>query len=233
MTRQSPFRSKDKLIILDADGTIIDAFAALDDTFAKHQMRLGDLDRFQKRHNVFKYLGGIKEFPGNLAKQLGKGGRKALLDTLTAVYRESAVMFPGVPELIRDLIDTPGIRVGMVTRNITHEPEVTLACLFARHDLDIAALDFVHYLPLTEEKSRYFLSSLSELGLNPGRAYACGDEHRDYQASTLAGISPLIASYGFESRKRLTEKFAIPAAVIADTPEELCARLRHTLDLPE
>ena len=233
MPRQTMYASKDRLIILDADGTIIDAFSTLEAAFAQHGMKLGDLDRFQKRHNVFKYLGGIKEFPGNVAKHLGKGGRKALLDTLTAAYRESATMFPGTPELIRDLVSSRGGRVGLVTRNITHEPAVTLGQLFRRHDIDITSLDFVHYLSLKQEKSDFFQSSLTESGLNPGRAHACGDEHRDYRAAMLAGMSPLIASYGFESRQRLTEKFAIPAAVIADTPDELCARIRHTFDLPE
>jgi phosphoglycolate phosphatase len=56
-------------------------------------------------------------------------------------------------ELIRDLIDTPGIRVGMVTRNISHDPHITLARLFARHDLDIEQLGFLHYLPLREGKA--------------------------------------------------------------------------------
>lgn len=46
-------------------------------------MELGDLERFQKRHNFFKYLGGLKELPTNLKKQLSKQGRKKLLSTLT------------------------------------------------------------------------------------------------------------------------------------------------------
>ncbi|MDR3393640.1 MAG: haloacid dehalogenase-like hydrolase, partial [Parasulfuritortus sp.] len=171
------YNNKDRLIIIDADGTIIDAFSAIGMAFAHHGMDLGDLDRFQKRRNLFKYLGGIKEFPRNLAKHLGKYKRKELLATLTEVYREAARLYPGMAELIRDLTDAPDIRVGMVSRNVSNEPAITLARLFARHDLDIGRLDFLHYLSLREEKTLYFKRARERLDINPARAYACGDEH--------------------------------------------------------
>ena len=34
--------------------------------------------------------------------------------------------------------------MGLVTRNITREPEVTLAALFRRHGIDLAALETLH-----------------------------------------------------------------------------------------
>lgn len=225
------YRSKDRLIIVDADGTLIDAFAAIGTAFAQHGMNLGDLDRFQKRRHLFKYLGGIKEFPRNLAKHMGKHARRELLDSLTEIYREEAQLYPGMAELVRDLVETPGIRVGMVTRNVCHEPDATLARLFDRHGLDAGRLDFMHCLTLREAKGPYFKAIRERLDINPARAYACGDEHKDYAAALAAGIQPFIVSYGFESHARLTGKFAIPEEVIARTPEELSARLRHALDL--
>jgi hypothetical protein len=54
------YRNSDRLIVFDVDGTIIDAYSAIVETFSRHGMELGDLERFQKRHNLFKYLGGIK-----------------------------------------------------------------------------------------------------------------------------------------------------------------------------
>ncbi|HEX8979998.1 MAG TPA: HAD family hydrolase [Parasulfuritortus sp.] len=225
------YRSKDRLIIVDADGTLIDAFAAIGTAFAQHGMNLGDLDRFQKRRHLFKYLGGIKEFPRNLAKHMGKHARRELLDSLTEIYREEAQLYPGMAELVRDLVETPGIRVGMVTRNVCHEPDATLARLFDRHGLDAGRLDFMHCLTLREAKGPYFKAIRERLDINPARAYACGDEHKDYAAALAAGIQPFIVSYGFESHARLTSKFAIPEEVIARTPEELSARLRHALDL--
>jgi phosphoglycolate phosphatase len=225
------YTTRDRLIILDADGTLVDAFAAIGEAFATHNMNIGDLDRFQKRHNLFKYLGGIKEFPGNLAKQINGRRRKLLLDTLTEIYRQQATLFPGMAELVRDLIRTPGVRVGMVTRNITHEPRQTLTSLFARHDVDLDQLDFVDCLPLDQQKHPYFRDLRQRLGVNPARAYACGDEHRDYEAALGAGMHPFIAAYGFESVERLTGKFGIPADVIVSTPSALIEVIRHTFDL--
>ncbi len=225
------YRSKDRLIIIDADGTVIDAFTAIGTAFARQGMDIGDLDRFQKRHNLFKYLGGIKEFPRNLAKQFGKHGRKELLASLTDVYREEAQLYPDMANLIRDLLATPDIRVGMVTRNVTHEPEVTLGKLFARHDLDIGRLDFLYYVPLRQEKTQFFKVARERLEVNPARSYACGDEHKDYAAAVASGMRPFIVSYGFESLARLTRKFAIPEEIISQTPQEFSACVRHALDI--
>jgi phosphoglycolate phosphatase len=157
-------------------------------------------------------------------RNFGKNGRKGLLATLTEVYREDARLYPGMAELIRDLLAAPGIRVGMVTRNVTHEAEVTLGCLFARHDLDVRGLDFLHYVPLRQEKTPYFRTARERFDINPARAYACGDEHKDYSAALASGMHPFIVSYGFEDFVRLTRKFSIPVEVISQTPQAFCAR---------
>jgi phosphoglycolate phosphatase len=225
------FPSNDRLVIFDADGTAIDAFNAIGIAFARHGMNIGDLERFQKRRNLFKYLGGIKEFPRNLAKHLGKYRRRELLDTLTEVYREEAGLYPGVADLLRDLMATPDIRVGLVTRNITQEPDVTMARIFQRHGLDIGQLDFLNTLPLRQDKAPYFRAARERLGINPARAYICGDEHKDFAAAVASGMHAFIVSYGFESHARLTRKFDIPGEIISTSPEEFNARVRHTLGL--
>jgi phosphoglycolate phosphatase len=225
------YKSRDRLIIIDADGTVIDAFTAIGTAFARHGMDLGDLDRFQKRRNLFKYLGGLKEFPRNLTKHFGKQGRKELLVTLTEVYREEASLYPGMAELIRELLAAPGIRVGMVTRNVTHAPEVTLGKLFERHGVDIRELDFLYYVPLRQEKTSYFKEARERFDINPARAYACGDEHKDYVAAQSAGMHPFIVSYGFEDFARLTRKYSIPEVVISPTPRIFGDSVRHALDL--
>lgn len=227
------YRSKDRLVIFDADGTAIDAFTAIGTAFARHGMNIGDLERFQKRRNLFKYLGGIKEFPRNLAKHFGKYGRHDLLATLTEVYREEALLYPGVAELLRDLLEAPDIRVGLVTRNITQEPDVTLGRIFRRHGLELERLDFVNYIPLREEKTPYFRAARERLGINPARAFVCGDEHKDFAAAMASGMHAFIVSYGFESHARLTRKFSVPEEVISASPLDFSTRVRHSLDLPE
>jgi len=223
------YKSDKRLIILDADGTTIDAFSAITSTFSQHGMALGNEDNFQKRHNLFKYMGGFKEFPRNIKKQISH--RKRLIDTLTDVYRDEAQLYPGIASLIQDLIVAPDIIVGIVTRNITNEPLETLGRLFSRHGIDVNQLDFLHHIALKQTKNLAFSELREHYGVNPALSYVCGDEHRDYNAALVNGMHPFMVSYGFEDHQRLTSKFDIPEAVIARTPAELCARVSHALHL--
>ncbi len=223
------YRSHKRLIILDADGTTVDAFSAITSTFSQHGMSLGNEENFQKRHNMFKYIGGIKDFPRNLKKQISN--RKMLIETLTDVYRDEAQLYPGVAQLIRRLIDAPDVIVGIVTRNITNNPLDTLGKLFLRHDIDVAELDFMHHIPIRDNKDRAFQEIRTMFGVNPTLSYICGDEHKDYRAAQASGMHPFMVSYGFEDHQRLTDKFKIPEILIARTPAELCARVSHTLQL--
>ena len=230
--RNAMYSSHDRLIIFDADGTTIDAFSAIEVTFARHGMEIGDLESFQKRRRLFKYLGGIREFPFNLKKQFGRQSRKKLLLTLTDVYRNEATLFPGIADLFRSLIAAPDIRVGLVTRNITNDAELTLKILFARHGVDLEGLDFVTRIPVKDDKATYFKAVRERFDINPARCYTCGDEHHDYIAAISSGMRPFIVSYGFEDHDRLIAKFDVPEEVISRGSDVVCARIRHALDLP-
>jgi phosphoglycolate phosphatase len=223
--------SKDRLVILDADGTTIDAFNAIERTFAHHRMDIGDLVRFQKRRNMFKYLGGLKEFPTNLRRHMGKQKRSKLIETLTDVYREEALLYEGIAPLIQELIAQDGLRVGVVTRNITIEPKKTLERLFHRHDIDVGELDFLVHVSLPEEKVDHFRRVRDGFRVNPARSYACGDEKKDFLAAVSTGMHPFMVSYGFEDFERLTGKIGVPAELISRTPIEFRTRVYHTLDL--
>ncbi|MBS1186809.1 MAG: family hydrolase [Burkholderiaceae bacterium] len=169
------YKSDKQLIIFDADGTTIDAYQAIEDAFSQHGMTLGDEVNFQKRHHLFKYLGGLKEFPSNLKKSLSKKSRKKVVDTLTGVYRSEARLYPGIPELLQTLIRAPDIIVGLVTKNITNEPMETLRQLFMRHGIDIDELDFLAHIPVGEMKTEQFRLARKRFVVNPARAYVCGD----------------------------------------------------------
>lgn len=228
----SIYTSRKKLIIFDADGTIIDAFQAIEQTFLQHGMAIGDLERFQKRRKLLKYLGGLREFPTNLRKQFGKQSRKQLLATLTEVYRNDALLYPGIAALLRRLFAEPGIHVGLITRNVTLEPKETLKRLFARHDIDIRDFDYSACIPVGQDKTDEFKRARECLAVNPARTYACGDEHSDYLAAISAGVYPFVVAYGFEDRERLISRFGVPPEVVSASPEEFAERLLHALDLP-
>jgi phosphoglycolate phosphatase len=142
------YKSNKRLIILDADGTTIDAYSAIEMAFSRHGMTLGDEESFQKRHHLFKYLGGLKQFPSMIKKNIRKQSRKQIVGTLTDVYREEARLYSGIAQLVKTLIAAPDVVVGLVTRNITNEPLETLRQLFLRHDIDVAELDFLVHIPL-------------------------------------------------------------------------------------
>ncbi len=225
------FENNEHLVIFDADGTTIDAFHAIELAFLKHGMNIGDIDRFQKRRKLLKFLGGLREFPANLRQQFGRQSRKKLLETLTEVYRHDACLYPGIAQLLRRLLDAPDIRVGLVTRNVTNEPEKTLRCLFKRYDINIDEFDYLACIPRKENKTKYLKQARQSFNINPARAYACGDEHSDYQAAISAGMHPFVVSYGFEGSQRLIDKFAVPDEVISTTPGAFIDRLLHALSL--
>jgi phosphoglycolate phosphatase len=225
------YKKNERLVIFDADGTTIDAFHAIQLTFLKHGMDIGDLERFQKRRKLFKYLGGLREFPMNLRRQFGKQSRKRLLTTLTDVYRNEARLYPGIEAMLRKLIETPDIRVGFVTRNVTIEPKKTLKLLFQRHDIDAAGFDYFACIPLKESKADYLKLARQKFEINPARAYACGDEYSDYVAAISAGAHPFMVAYGFEDSVRLSEKFGVPPELVSTSPEAFTGRLLHALDL--
>ena len=194
-------------------------------------MDIGDLHRFQRRRKLLKYLGGLREFPKNLRRQLNKDSRKQLKHTLTDIYRSEACLFPGMASLLKALIAAPDVRVGIVSRNVTIEPEETIRQVLERNNIDCDRLDFLTCIPMGEEKLATFRTMRERFDINPSRALACGDEYRDYAAAIGAGMHPLVVSYGFEDYKRLVDNYNIPNEVIAKTPYELADRLCHALDL--
>ncbi|MEI8164468.1 MAG: HAD hydrolase-like protein, partial [Betaproteobacteria bacterium] len=121
--------------------------------------------------------------------------------------------------------------VGLVTRNVTFEPEETLRQLFRRHGIDTKSFDHVACISLGADKAASIRAARQRFDINPARAYACGDEYRDYAAAVACGMHPFIVPYGFEDAERLTAGFGVPAEIIADSPAELAARLLHALDL--
>jgi phosphoglycolate phosphatase len=226
------YKNMERLVIFDADGTTIDAFHAIQLTFLRHGMDIGDLERFQKRRKLFKYLGGLREFPTNLRRQFGKQSRKRLLATLTDVYRTEARLYPGIASMLRTLLSAPDIRVGFVTRNVTIEPKETLGRLFQRHGIDAGEFDYFACIPLSENKVEHLRLARQTYAINPARAYSCGDEYSDYVAAIGAGTHPFVVAYGFEDSVRLNQKFGVPPELISTSPEEFTGRLLHALDFP-
>jgi phosphoglycolate phosphatase len=225
------YKKSERLVIFDADGTTVDAFHAIELAFLRHGMDIGDIDRFQKRRKLLKFIGGLREFPTNLRRQFGKQSRKQLRETLTDIYRQEACLYPGIDTLLRTLLEAPDIRVGLITRNVTIEPHETLKYLFQRHGIDIEQFDYVTCIPLKDDKSDYMKRARQIFDVNPACSFACGDEYSDYLAAINAGMHPFVVSYGFEDNLRLINKFNVPSEVISKTPAEFLNRLSNALNI--
>lgn len=156
-----------------------------------------------------------------------------MLATLTDYYRHEASLYPGIAPLLQTLIAVPSIRVGLVTRNVTVDPEQTLRSLFARHGIDLEAFDYLACIPLGKDKTLPFRAARERLAINPARCYACGDEYSDYVAAIGAGMYPFIVAYGAEDRLRLRKAFDVPDAFIHASPAEFAGKLLHALGLDE
>ena len=228
----SEFKNAERLVIFDADGTTVDAFHAIEMAFLRHGMDIGDIDRFQKRRKILKFLGGLREFPTNLRHQFGKQSRKRLRETLTEVYRHEACLYPGIEKLMKTLLATPDIRVGLITRNVTIDPGETLKYLFERHGIDTGQFDYFACIRLKEDKTDFMKRARQLFAINPACSFACGDEYSDYRAALGSGMYPFVVSYGFEDNARLTKKFKVPSEVISASPTEFGSRLLHALNLP-
>jgi len=84
--------------------------------------------------------------------------------------------------------------------------------------------------PLSSTSTSAFRQARMVYGINPARAYACGDEKKAFVAALSSGMHPFMMSYGFEDFERLSTEIGVPAEVISQTPAEFRSRVCHALD---
>ncbi|MGD8957717.1 MAG: hypothetical protein PVJ03_10295 [Chromatiaceae bacterium] len=94
-----------------------------------------------------------------------------------------------------------------------------------------ADLSFLIHIPLNNDKTPAFRQVREDFQINPARAFACGDERKDFIAAIATGMHPFMVSYGFEDFARLTGKIGVPAELISQTPADFHARVCHALDI--
>ena len=219
---------KDKLIVLDFDGFLINSYKLMKLAFEEFGLDVGDEERFRNRRKFLKYIGGGKEFLLNLVKYtLPK--KKKIRQVLTEVYQAEGRIYPEFVSLLNEMIEAPCLHVGIISRNFTHKPGRTIRTVLNNSGVDEARLDFLIPVAAGVKKnavlegmksSRYRLSLFG------------GDEIGDYSAAIEAGYNDIImSSYGFDRKERLITAGKIPVENIYDTPEELVTKIRQSLEL--
>ena len=209
--------NKNTLIVLDFDGFLIDSYALLRTTFDHFGLDVGDEERFKNRRKFLKYIGGGKEFLGNLVKySLPK--RKKIREVLTQQYVDNGRIYPQFAKTINQLIENPNVHIGIVSRNYTQNPGTTIRAVLKNSDVAEQHLDFVIPIPVGVKKGDVLEAMKSS---RYQRCLLGGDEIGDYRAAVETGYEAIMASYGFDTLKRLTERGGVPEDVIFATPDEL------------
>ena len=213
---------KHQLVVLDFDGFMIDSYGLLKQTFAAFGLDVGDQERFKNRRKFLKYFGGGRELLGNLVS-VSLPRKRRVRQVLTEAYMESGRVYAPFVPLINDLAARADTSLGLVSRNYTLRPGLTLRTVLRNSGIEDSALDFVIPIPAGSRKDNVLEGMRSS---RHRHALLGGDEIGDYRAAEATGYQAVIASYGFDTHKRLVEKGKVPEAVIFDSPETLVENFR-------
>ncbi len=217
---------KETLVVLDFDGLLINSYELLKITFKHCGLDVGDEDRFQNRRKFLKYVGGGKELIGNLVN-LTLPKKKMIREQLTETYCSKGQIYPEFKTLVNDMIDSPDVHIGIVSRNFTHHPGKTIRQILRNSKVNEAELDFIIPISAGVKKGNVLEGMKSSAYKN---CIFAADEISDYKAAFETGYNKiLMASYGFDTKQRLIKKGEIPEDIIFDSPKKLQKRLEKTL----
>lgn len=217
---------KKHLVALDFDGFLINSYALLKDTFEYFNLDIGDETRFKNRKKFMKYIGGGKEFLPNLVRySLPK--KKKIRQTLTEQYLENGKIYSGFSEFINYLIEHSAIHVGVLSRNYTLSPGLTIRTVLRNSGIEEQDLDFVIPIPVGVRKNDILIAMNSERYTH---SWFGGDEVGDYRAASASNFTQIfIGSYGFDTKKRLIKAGEVPKTLIYDTPKCLVKNFQRKL----
>ncbi|MEM7542423.1 MAG: hypothetical protein AAF384_12700 [Pseudomonadota bacterium] len=208
---------KRALVVLDFDGFLVNSYRLLASAFDELGLDVGDETRFKNRRKFLKYVGGGKEFLSNLATfSLPK--KREVRKVLTEIYRSEGSIYPPFTTLMNEMLARPDLHVGIVSRNYTLEPGPTMRAVLSNSGIDQQALDFVIPVPAGAKKHDVLLAMRSS---NFDISLFGGDEVGDFRAALATGYEALIASYGFDDRRRLIEHGHVPEENIFVSPDEV------------
>lgn len=218
---------KKMLAVFDFDGFMIDSYRMLKMTFAEFGLDLGDAERFRHRRKFLKYLGGGKEFLGNLVSYTLPKKQK-IRKKLTDAYMEQGRIYPQFTVVLNQMIENPDCHVGIISRNFTHNPGLTIRRVLRNSNVNEADLDFVIPVPIGTKKHEVLEAMNSSRYTD---TLFGADEIGDYRAASDTGYETIImASYGFDNRERLIRQGGVPPELIGDSTQEIIARIRGSID---
>ncbi|HYD34798.1 MAG TPA: HAD-IA family hydrolase [Vitreimonas sp.] len=124
-------------------------------------------------------------------------------------------IFPGLKSVLNKLKKN-GVTLGIVTSN----SQENVTAFLENNNLKV--FDFVHSEKNLWGKGAVLKKVIKNLKLNPAEVFYVGDEVRDIEAARAADLSVISVTWGFNSRKVLSEHH--PDHII-DQPEELLSKV--------
>jgi N-acetyl-D-muramate 6-phosphate phosphatase len=185
-------------VLFDLDGTLADTAPDL----------AGAVHKMQRER-------GLPETPLDALRPLASAGARGLLGggfgiapgapeyeamrveflaNYAAAICVKTTLFPGIAELL-DALDARGVRWGIVTNKATRltEPLVALLGLTPRAASIVCGDTTAHSKPHPAP----LLHAADQMGIAPQRIVYVGDDLRDIQAGTAAGMATIAAAYGY------------------------------------
>ncbi|MEM6348049.1 MAG: HAD-IA family hydrolase [Bacteroidota bacterium] len=210
---------KKQLLIFDFDGTIANTWQVagriLEDVKDTYRLPPIDMDRLAElRGKSIKELLKISGLSWWQLPRFLNHTRK-----LFKVYIDEVPPIQGMPEAIRDL-QSRGCKMGILTSN----SEESVRTFLAKNNLE--GFDFVLAPENLFGKAGVIKRILKYRKLNSQSVIMIGDEVRDINAATKAGIDSLAVSWGFNSEELLLS--GCPTHLVR-SPEEMLTYLQNAV----
>lgn len=207
-------------VLFDLDGTLADT--APDLGFALNQQRLArgmpDLPIGAVRSHASSGARGLLKVGFGI--EPGQSGYEAMRDEFLDIYEQnlarSSRLFPGVSALL-DQIERRSLRWGIVTNKAERFtfPLLRALALFGRSACIICGDTTPHPKPHPAP----LLAAAHKLGIPARQCLYVGDDERDVQAGHAAGMTVVVARYGYLGSGVPPEQWGADGFI--DTPEEL------------
>ena len=215
---------KNTLVVFDFDGLLIDSYNLLKTTFKEFGLNIGDQDRFKNRRKFLKYIGGGKELIGNLV-HISLPKNRVVRTALTKNYQEKGKIFPVFTEIMNEMIASPKMHVGIISRNFTYHPGKTIRQVLKNSNVNESAIDFVIPVSVGVKKINILEGMKADCY---ERCIFTADEVGDFRSATDANYDTiLMASYGFDTKERLMRKANVPEEIIFSSPENLAKSIQQ------
>jgi phosphoglycolate phosphatase len=207
-------------VLFDLDGTLADT--APDLGYALNQQRLArgmpELSIDELRSHASSGARGLLQVGFGIHPD--NAGYPELRDEFLDLYEKNisrnSTLFAGVPDLL-DAIDARGMTWGIVTNKAER---FTFPLLRALRLLDrCACIICGDTTPFAKPHPAPLIEAMSRIGTTATRCIYVGDDERDVQAGHAAGMSVVVARYGYLGTGRPPEEWG--ADVFVDSPAGL------------